>query len=225
VYTHTSGTAIAATIWRETRRSHMEEPPLDLGVVHVAKSGEIACGDAWDWRMGSGRLSILVADGLGHGLPAHEAADAAVKVFAGSHDASPATLVADVHAALRASRGAAVAHLAVDLARGTALYAGLGNITGIILAPAGRRTLVSHNGTAGRTAARIQEFGYPVPQGSILFMFSDGLGSHWDLEAYPGLLGRSASLIAGTLYRDHSRRRDDVTVVVARARTAAAEKR
>jgi len=45
---------------------------------------------------------------------------------------------------------------------------------------------------------------------------SDGLGTHWDLGRYPGLAQREPSLIAGVLYRDFARRRDDVTVVVGR---------
>ena len=47
-------------------------------------------------------------------------------------------------------------------------------------------------------------------------MHSDGLGTHWDLASYPGLRTRHPSVIAGVLYRDFSRRRDDVTVVVAK---------
>jgi hypothetical protein len=49
-------------------------------------------------------------------------------------------------------------------------------------------------------------------------MYTDGLGSHWDINAYPGLKNRHPSLLAGILYRDFGRRRDDVTVVVARHR-------
>ena len=45
---------------------------------------------------------------------------------------------------------------------------------------------------------------------------SDGLATRWTLESYPGLSARDPALVAGVLYRDHSRRRDDVTVVVAR---------
>ena len=39
-----------------------------------------------------------------------------------------------------------------------------------------------------------------------------------ELEAYPGLSQKDPSLIAGVLYRDFVRRRDDVVVVVARER-------
>jgi hypothetical protein len=51
-----------------------------------------------------------------------------------------------------------------------------------------------------------------------MVMFSDGLASHWSLDDYPGLRQRHPTLIAAVLYRDFSRRRDDVTVVVARQR-------
>ncbi|MGH9370825.1 MAG: ATP-binding protein [Vicinamibacterales bacterium] len=85
--------------------------------------------------------------------------------------------------------------------------------------------MVSHNGTAGHAAVqRMREFSYPVPRGSIVLMFSDGLSAHWKLDPYPGLLSRSASLIAGVLYRDFSHRRDDVTVIVAKERRSDSEK-
>jgi hypothetical protein len=40
---------------------------------------------------------------------------------------------------------------------------------------------------------------------------SDGLGTHWSLDAYPGLSGRHPTLIAAVLYRDFDRGRDDVS--------------
>ena len=114
-----------------------------------------------------------------------------------------------------------MAFVAVDIERGVATYAGLGNIAGAILLASGRRhSMVSHNGTAGHSAARIQEFNYPVAPGSIVVMCSDGLQTQWDLSSYPGIRTRSASIIAGVLYRDFSRRRDDVSVVVAKERPA-----
>ena len=47
-----------------------------------------------------------------------------------------------------------------------------------------------------------------------MLLYSDGISTHWSLDAYEGLLSRDPSLIAGVVYRDHSRRRDDATVVV-----------
>jgi anti-sigma regulatory factor (Ser/Thr protein kinase) len=225
VYTRPSGTVIAARIWLDPRAPHRSRARIEIGAVHVSKAGEPVCGDAWSWRMRDDRLTVIVADGLGHGLPAHDAATAAVDVFGRLHEESPGRLLEDVHAGLRHTRGAAVAFVAVDLERRTAAYSGLGNIASVILLPGGgRHHLVSHNGTAGHGAARIHTFSYPLPRGAVLVMASDGLGTHWDLDAYPGLRQCSASLIAATLYRDFSRRRDDVTVVVAKDRPDDAEK-
>jgi Stage II sporulation protein E (SpoIIE) len=124
----------------------------------------------------------------------------------------------------RGRRVADVSIAAGDLERGVLKYAGLGNVAGTILLPGGgRHHLVSTNGTAGHQARRIQEFQYPLPAGSIVVVHSDGLNSLWDLAPYPGVWSRHRSVIAGVLFRDFSRRRDDVTVVVMRARPAAGE--
>ena len=224
IYTHSSGTVMCAQIWRD-RPSSAALPRFDIGGVHASMPGEDVCGDAWGWRQRDGRLALFVADGLGHGLSAHEAAAAAVRVFDAGYEQTPVRLIGEVHAALRPTRGAAVAMLAVDLERRVGAFAGLGNISAMVLLPSGsRHNMVSHNGTAGHHAARVQEFSYPVPAQATIIMFSDGLASRWDLSPYPGLAQRPPALIAGVLYRDFSRRRDDVTVVVARERTPVAEK-
>jgi hypothetical protein len=46
-------------------------------------------------------------------------------------------------------------------------------------------------------------------------MHSDGVSARWALAAYPGLFGRHPAVVAGVLYRDFSRKRDDATVLVA----------
>ncbi len=217
LYTQPSGSVALARIWGSPGPPAARQPRYVIGAVHVSKAGEDACGDDWDWRMRDDRLAIIVADGLGHGLAAHDASRAAIRAFHRSYEESPQRIIQDVHDALRATRGAAVAALAIDLERGVGRYSGVGNISSVVsLAAGSRHSLISHNGTAGHTAPRIQEFSYPVPPQSIVIMHSDGLGTHWDLGSYPGLRTRHPSVIAGVLYRDFSRRRDDVTVVVAK---------
>ena len=224
LYTHSTGTVIAVRLWRDPPRTPAAGPRLEVGGLIVAKPGEPVSGDAWSWRVRDARLVLFVADGLGHGAAAHDAAAAAVARFEASSEQTPGRIVADVHEAVRHTRGAAVATLAIDLERGTGVHAGLGNIGGVILlAQGGRHHLVSHNGTAGHVALRIQEFNYPLPAGALVALWSDGLLTSWDLTGYPGLRQRSASVIAAVLYRDFSRRRDDVAVVVAKERTPVAE--
>jgi hypothetical protein len=50
-------------------------------------------------------------------------------------------------------------------------------------------------------------------------MHSDGLQTRWDLSKYPGLLARRPAVIAGILFRDFRRERDDASVLVAKANT------
>ena len=219
IYTHATGTVAVARVWRGEPPVELKQPRVEVGGVLVAKPGEDICGDDWDWRARDARLVLLVADGLGHGLSAHDAARTATGVFADAHEHDPARIVNDVHGALRATRGAATACVAVDLDRGVARYCGVGNISGVVLlSGGGRHSMVSHNGTAGHTMPRVQEFTYPVPRDAMMVMHSDGVSTHWDLGTYPGLLRRHPSIIAGVLYRDFSRRRDDVTVVVVKGR-------
>jgi hypothetical protein len=63
---------------------------------------------------------------------------------------------------------------------------------------------------------RVQQFDLPLPTNALLLLHSDGLATHWNLADYPGLVGRHPGIIAGVLYRDHERGRDDVTVLVVR---------
>ena len=96
-------------------------------------------------------------------------------------------------------------------------YAGVGNISTTIVGAEGSRSLVSHNGTVGHQMRTVQELDYPWPEGALLVAHSDGLKSHWRLDAYAGLAEHRAAVVAAALWRDHLRGRDDVTVVAVKA--------
>jgi anti-sigma regulatory factor (Ser/Thr protein kinase) len=211
------GTAVLARIWGRPPARSVRARPLDVAGVAVARPGETVCGDAWTVVHRDDGATILVADGLGHGVDAAEAAREAVRLVHGRPGRAPAEVLEAIHAGLRPTRGAAVGVAEVDLGRRVVRFAGLGNIAGTILSAGGFRSVVSHNGIAGHEARRIQEFSYPFPDDGLLVLHSDGLKSQWSLHGYPGLGERDPALIAGILYRDFNRGRDDVTVVVARA--------
>lgn len=186
------------------------------GAVAVPMTGETACGDAWCIRSRDGGLTMMVADGLGHGPMAAEASHAAVRVFNAEHARPPAELLDLMHIALRPTRGAAISICDVDSRRGSVLFAGIGNVAGVLVDGDTSRRMVSHNGTIGLVARRVQEFSYPFAGRPLIVLCSDGLGTSWTLDAYPGLAHRHPTLIAGVLYRDFARGRDDATVLVAR---------
>lgn len=206
------GTCIMADFWPR-KKAHVEKN-LRLGVVSVAIRGESVCGDGWFFKADHDISWLIVADGLGHGVFAAEAAREAQRVLAEASSESPAAIMADVHDALRKTRGAAAAITAIDRRKGTLSFAGLGNISAVLATGESSRGLASHNGTAGHQMHKIQEFTFPWTDESTLIMHSDGVGSRWNLNDYPGLLNKHPSLIAAVLYRDFSRERDDATVLV-----------
>lgn len=210
------GTACLAQLWASPLRTKQPDSNLESGVVCLPKTGEEVSGDAWATDQDSGRSLLLVADGLGHGPQAARASSEAVRIFRENLGRSPKQIVEAAHAALRSTRGAALAIAEVDFERLTVRFAGIGNISGTIFSPLKSNSMVSYNGTVGHEVRKIQEFVYPWTKGGLLVMHSDGLGTHWRLDRYPGLAAKHPSLIAGVLYRDFNRVRDDVTVLVAR---------
>ena len=187
-----------------------------FGAICIPTKGESVCGDAWFCRSDVGRDTVMIADGLGHGPAANEAAEKAVAIMKKNPEATPVDFLTLAHEQLQDTRGAAVGVAELDRQRGVVQYAGVGNIAGVIVGDQSIRSMVSMNGTVGHNAERIQEFSYPCPPGSVLIMHSDGLTSRYNIEPYVGLMAHHPALIAGVLYRDCKRGRDDATIVAIR---------
>ncbi|MBD2519349.1 SpoIIE family protein phosphatase [Nostoc sp. FACHB-973] len=209
------GTALLAHLWSNPM-PHLPEKILEIGAICLPKQGEDVSGDTWACEIDRRRSLLLVADGLGHGPAAASAASQAVRIFQDHHHRSPGAIVEAAHAALRTTRGAALAIAEIDFEQQSVRFAGIGNIAASIFSFTEHHNLVSHNGIVGHEVRKIQEFSYPWYANGLLIMHSDGLGAKWRLDRYPGLSQKHPSLIAGVLYRDFNRERDDVTVLVAK---------
>lgn len=211
------GTAIMARLMKgDPARAKLPLAMPVSGAVSVAKAGEDACGDAWLVRGGQNGLGLLVADGLGHGPLAASAAHAALRAYEGSDRRPSAELMQRLHLALRATRGAAASAAELTNGADSVVFVGVGNVAGIVVSDLETRRMVSHNGTLGHALKAARPFVYPTAGETLVILASDGLGTGWSLDAYPGLKRRHPSLIAAVLYRDFDRGRDDVTVLVAR---------
>jgi anti-sigma regulatory factor (Ser/Thr protein kinase) len=211
------GTAVLSEIWRKERTLRETTLPFQVGVVCTPIKGEDVCGDGWSVRKAGDVALFMTVDGLGHGVLAAEAARGAEKVFAESQTTSLTTIVQDTHGALKSTRGAALALVSIQPQRELLSFAGVGNIGACIVTPTTSRGLVSHHGIVGHQLSKIQEFTFPWSSQSVLVMHSDGLKTNWNLKHYPGIWHKHPALIAGVLYRDFTRERDDVTVLVAKS--------
>jgi len=217
-----SGTIILSRV-SDGRRTRRHSSTFTWAALSTPAPGETVCGDVWRIRDAEAEIAIMVADGLGHGPLAADAAEKAAAVFdAGDFD-SPKTFCERAHQALSGSRGAALA-MAHAASSGAMRYAGTGNISGALVQDGKSRGLTSQNGTAGVTVRRVQQFDYDWRADGVLIMHSDGLTSRWSLDAYPGLATRDPAMIAGVLHRDCTRGRDDATIVVVKRHEAAVKR-
>ncbi|MEH6491396.1 ATP-binding protein [Halopseudomonas sp.] len=186
---------------------------LRVGVQLHAMQNHLACGDAWHLCISGSRLSALVIDGLGHGEDAQLAAWAGRDAFAAHPFEHPDRLFASMHRAMNGTRGGAAAIAQFDAESGVLQFAGIGNIGARLVASEGARGLASHPGIVGGQYRKVHTFTYPDAGRSMLVLYSDGLQSRWDLNAYPGLAFQHPATITAVLHRDFCRGRDDVTIM------------
>lgn len=210
----TYGSALRLAVWG----AGPAHPGVEwiIGAVCLPLPSEEVCGDAWSCAFDDDdQLLLMVADGLGHGPEAARASDAAVALVQPDGGFAPGPMLQRAHGALQGTRGAAVAVACLDSAADEVRFAGVGNISVSLHGGEKTRHLISHNGIVGSNLRKVQVFSMALTDDAMLIMHSDGIGTRWDLDRYPGLSQRHPALIAAVLYRDHARGSDDASVIVA----------
>ena len=191
---------------------------FQVGAGCLAAPGEAVSGDGWAFHSDGPQASLMVADGLGHGPQAADAASAALRVFATQCELGPSEILGRAHDELRSTRGAAVAVAALDADAGRVLFSGAGNVAGRLISGVEDRSLLSQHGTVGLQIRRLKDLPYSWGDHAILVLQSDGLTTRWRIGDAGGLLDCHPAVIAGWLIRDHLRGNDDATVVVVKRR-------
>ncbi len=208
------GTVVVARLCRPTSEP-APGPRYEYAAISIPAPHEEVCGDTWRIAERDGDCAVLVVDGLGHGPLAADAATQAGAVFDESPFEDAEALIGRAHGALSGTRGAALAVAQIDGDGGAGVrYTGVGNISGVLAGGERTRGLASQNGTVGLQLRKVLSFDYEWPPRGLLVMHSDGISNRWQLDTYPGLAQRHPAIIAGVLWRDFGRGRDDATIVV-----------
>lgn len=206
-------------VWARLRPGREPAPATGRYVVSgisVPMPGEEVCGDAWGMSLDRATLTLLLVDGLGHGLGASDAARAAVAAGTTQSVGSAAELLTAMHRGTGHTRGAAALVATVDLQTTVVSVAGVGNCAAAILGLDSVRRAASNGGILGHEIRQVRQYQYPWTDGAVLVLHSDGLTTHWSLDRYPGLRRRHPAVLAAVLYRDFQRGHDDATVIAAR---------
>ena len=198
-------------------------PDLHLasGGITLPLAGETENGDAWAVVTLRQLTALMMVDGLGHGPQAARAAYAAIATLELQPGLRPAEQIQVCHTALRSTRGAALALALYDAPTGQLHFAGIGNVSACIIDANGRRQLTSYNGIVGHNMRKVHEFSVDCAPGSLVIMATDGIGTQWDLNQYPGLGVCNPAVVAAVLLRDFARARDDASVLAYRVPEAA----
>lgn len=192
---------------------------LRAGGINVPLAEADCSGDAWHWARSDTHLTLLLADGLGHGPEAARASIAATGELRTSAHLPPADLLRRLDTALRPTRGAAVAVARLDLDQLQLSFAGIGNIGARLYTEGTWRPLLSRPGIVGaQRPATVPVHQVPWRPDSLLVLHSDGLPSRWTPPHDPYLLTRDPAVVAAAILRDAgsaaSPLRDDTSVAV-----------
>jgi anti-sigma regulatory factor (Ser/Thr protein kinase) len=207
-----NGTVISTQV--RPRVPSQKRTVLRVRSICVPLEGYDISGDYVDVITKGTNVHFLVSDGLGHGQAAAEASHRAAEIFQKNVTRELPELMTQIHKGLGATRGAAVALATFDSVQRTLKYLAVGNIDSRICTEADSRGCATLNGTAGVQMPRLVQFDYQVPAGAVIVMHTDGLSARWKFTNYPGLSMQTPGVIAGLLFRDFARKRDDATVLV-----------
>jgi anti-sigma regulatory factor (Ser/Thr protein kinase) len=189
------------------------------GGVNIPYGGAEYSGDAWAWVRSGDRLTLMLADGLGHGPEAARASSAAVAALHRWAHLSPAESLHRLHDALKGTRGAAVALAQLDVRAGRLRFAGIGNVGARLRTDGTWRPLLSRPGIVGvhrPTTLREEEADWAADR--LLVLHTDGLPSRWTPPSDTGLPAADPAVTAAVAIRDASSParpvRDDTAVAV-----------
>ncbi|MFE1228659.1 SpoIIE family protein phosphatase [Streptomyces sp. NPDC058745] len=218
VYSTPRGTVAVARIGQDAGPEE-QRPPARTGGINIPLARADHSGDAWACARSGSRLTLMLADGLGHGVKAAHASGTAVDELHRVGHLPPAEILRRLHGALRDTRGAAVAVAQLDSGSGELAFAGVGNIGARLHTADSWDHLVSHPGIVGaQFPATVPVRHRPWRPDSLLVLHSDGLPSRWVPPDDPALVAHEPTVIAATILRDASSAaspaRDDTCVAV-----------
>jgi anti-sigma regulatory factor (Ser/Thr protein kinase) len=205
------GTTIAA------RKFKSPVPRSEVAVLARPCRGETVIGDDAAFLRRSDGLLLTVADGLGHGPLAQEAAALAIATLRESASVSPRELLQLCHRALTKTRGAVMSVVYLPDDGSEVLQAGVGNIACHLYRNRTSMRFPSTPGVLGQVppGERITENRSPLGGRQVLLLYSDGLSSRIDLTDEAALLREPPLMIAHRLLVEHGQDHDDALVLVA----------
>ncbi|RCH54743.1 serine/threonine protein kinase [Mucilaginibacter hurinus] len=193
--------------------------PLSVHPIVVCKPGEKVSGDGFVMKKTENFTKMMLADGLGHGPEANKAINEAAIAFRTFPDFSPTETLRYIHSTIKKTRGAVINIVGYDHRLRKWTSAGIGNILARMVGPTAFKNHMSYNGIVGHNIPNtMNDQQYSADEYNQVILCSDGIKTRIELSKYPQMYKYDLSVLAAAIYKDHARRNDDMSVVVAKVK-------
>lgn len=210
------GTILLSRVYTEPDKAKQKNSIVMRPIV-VYKPGEVTSGDGFVFKKTMQTTKLMLADGLGHGPEANLAVNEAAKAFKVFPDFSPAATIRYIHSAIKKTRGAVISILAYDHATTQWSSVGVGNIAVRFFGPVNFKNQMSYNGIVGHNIPNtLNDQQYSGEEFNQVMLCSDGIKTRIEMSKYPMMYRHDLTILAAAIYKDHARRTDDMSVVIAK---------
>ena len=212
------GTIVLSRVYNNPESDKTKSQVIMRPIV-VYKPGETTSGDGFVSKKTDKYIKLMLADGLGHGPEANKAINEAANAFKIFPDYSPTETIRFIHNAIKKTRGAVINIVGYNYANKTWASAGVGNIAVRMSGPVSFKNHMSYNGIVGHnipTTMSDQE--YHLEDFNQVMLCSDGIKTRIDMAKYPSMYKYDLAVLAAAIYKDHARRNDDMSVVIAKVK-------
>ncbi len=213
------GTIVLSRVYSSPEKQKSERYDLIMRPIVVSKPGEQVSGDGFVYKKADKYFKLMLADGLGHGPEANKAINEAALAFRIFPDYSPTETLRFIHSSIKKTRGAVINIVGYDTVSRKWSSTGVGNIFLRMLAPGSFKNQMSYNGIVGHNIPNtMNEQTYSADQFNQLILCSDGIKTRIETNKYPLIHKYDQTILAAAIYKDHARRTDDMSVIVAKVK-------
>lgn len=210
------GTIVLSRVYNTPPKSKIKDPVIIRSIV-VSKPGETLSGDGFVYKKTDTYIKMMLADGLGHGPEANKAVNEAASAFKVFPDYDPIETLRFIHTTIKKTRGAVINIMGYEPDKKMWTTAGVGNIAARMIGPSTLRNHMSYNGIVGHNIPNtMNDQQYPADQYNQVMLCSDGIKTRIDLAKYPQMYKYDQTILAAAIYKDHARRNDDMSVILAK---------
>lgn len=210
-----TGTRIVCKRFLHDNSNHGQHSPFDFGVVSRPKPGESANGDSFIIKHIRNATLVGVIDGVGHGVLAYQAANAARQYVERHADLSLLEIFKGVDRACSSTRGVVMALAIFDWSQKSFRFASVGNIeVSVQHGNYEKPKFIVRRGIVGKHAPQPVITENEWHAGNILALHSDGLSTHWSWQDFSLYNDHPAQVIAENIYNANQKDHDDATIVI-----------